>query len=96
MNATDQRVLDELDELAISWPTKPPSQDFLAKRLRQITQSLNEQVDTSLLTTSNALVEVLKEKSKVNEQLPIAYNLYFVNSNLKSLQNSKLIDVAGT
>lgn len=37
---------------------------------------------------------MIKEKSKANDQLPIAYNLYFVNSNLKSLNNTKLIEQA--
>ena len=84
MGDTLQQSLDELDALATSWPQKPPSQDFLAKRLRQVSLSLNEPVDLSLLTASHSLVEVLKEKSKLNEQLPIAYNLYLVNSTLKS------------
>lgn len=34
---------------------------------------------------------MLKEKQKVNDYLPIAYNLYFVNSSLKSFQNNKVI-----
>ena len=53
--------------------------------MRQISISLSEEVDLSLLNESDSqLIDMLKEKSKANDQLPIAYNLYLVNQALKS------------
>jgi hypothetical protein len=58
----------------------------------QATASLQETTDLTLLGTNHPVVEVLQQKSKANEGTPIAYNLFYVNTMLKSIHNQLQIE----
>lgn len=82
-----ENTLSTLDELISEWPTKLSQSDFLSKRLKQVSVSIEQPVNLDLLGSNHSLVETLQSKSKANDGTPIAYNLFLVTTQLKSLYN---------
>jgi hypothetical protein len=87
----------ELDKLASSWPTKQNQSDFLSKRVNQVHQTLDSFTEPEedkrqlLLESEFPLCESLRQIAKVNEQTPLAYNLFFATQELRQIASNSQI-----